>query len=232
MLQQLLDQQRQDRLAAEEARRAQEAKLAELQAHQLQLQRDAARDKTESEQRMLLMFDRITQRSDAHIQQLQQGLMGVVGMVSQLITHSGLDPRQFLTVQSSAAASLLASAPATAAGSSQTSTLAPLQFSVSTGPATLPVPATFAAGSSSQAAPAVEQSGMTATATETTTVTAAPLTETAQSLPDPTPETAPGSASASVSTSSAAAHADSQSPTDEPDVTEQFRVEPRQSPTP
>ena len=67
LLQQLVTQQREDRIAQEEARRAHEAQLAAIQ-------REAARD--------------------AQFQQMQQGMMAMFGMISQLYSHTGLAPQQ------------------------------------------------------------------------------------------------------------------------------------------
>jgi hypothetical protein len=40
------------------------------------------------------MLDRVTQQQDAQIQQMQQGMFAMFGMVQQLITHTGLVPQQ------------------------------------------------------------------------------------------------------------------------------------------
>jgi hypothetical protein len=66
LLQQLIQQQREDRLAAEEAHKASEARFA-------QLQQEAARDRVVADERFAGLLDRVTQRQDAQIQQMQQG---------------------------------------------------------------------------------------------------------------------------------------------------------------
>jgi hypothetical protein len=53
-------------LAAEEARRALEAQFA-------QLQQEAAHDRAAADERFVGLLDRVTQRQDAQIQQMQQG---------------------------------------------------------------------------------------------------------------------------------------------------------------
>jgi hypothetical protein len=79
----LLQQQREDRLAAEEARRASEARFA-------QLQQEAARDRATADERFAGLLHRVTQQQDAQIQQMQQGMFAMFSMVQQLITHTGL----------------------------------------------------------------------------------------------------------------------------------------------
>jgi hypothetical protein len=85
LLQQLIQQQREDRLAAEEARRASEARFA-------QLQQEAAHDRATADERFAGLLDRVTQRQNAQIQQMQQGMFAMFGMVQQLLTHTGLVP--------------------------------------------------------------------------------------------------------------------------------------------
>jgi hypothetical protein len=88
LLQQLIQQQREDRLVAEEARRAaEEARFA-------QLQQEAARDRAAADEKFAGLLDRVTQWQDAQIQQMQQGMFAMFGMVQQLITHTGLVPQQ------------------------------------------------------------------------------------------------------------------------------------------
>jgi hypothetical protein len=87
LLQQLIQQQREDKLAAEEARKAAEARFA-------QLQQEAARDRAATDERFVGLLDRVTQRQDAQIQQMQQGMFALFGMVQQLLTHTGLVPQQ------------------------------------------------------------------------------------------------------------------------------------------
>jgi hypothetical protein len=87
LLQQLVTQQREDRLAQEEARRAHEAQLAAIQ-------REAARERAATEERFVGLIDRVSQRTDAQFQQMQQGMMVMFGMISQLYSHTGLAPQQ------------------------------------------------------------------------------------------------------------------------------------------
>jgi hypothetical protein len=75
-------------LVAEEARRAaEEARFA-------QLQQEAARDRAAADEKFAGLLDRVTQWQDAQIQQMQQGMFAMFGMVQQLITHTGLVPQQ------------------------------------------------------------------------------------------------------------------------------------------
>jgi thioredoxin-like negative regulator of GroEL len=71
--------------AAEEARRASEARFA-------QLKQEAAHDRATADERLTGLLDRITQWQDAQIQQMQQGMFAMFGMVHPLITHTGLVP--------------------------------------------------------------------------------------------------------------------------------------------
>jgi len=87
LLQQLVTQQREDRIAQEEARRAHEAQLAAIQ-------REAARERAAAEERFVGLIDRVSQRTDAQFQQMQQGMMAMFGMITQLYTHTGLAPQQ------------------------------------------------------------------------------------------------------------------------------------------
>ena len=68
LLQQLVTQQREDRIAQEEARRAHEAQIAAIQ-------REAARERAAKEERFFGLIDRVSQRTDAQFQQMQQGMM-------------------------------------------------------------------------------------------------------------------------------------------------------------
>jgi hypothetical protein len=79
-------QQREDRLAQEEARRAHEAQLAAIQ-------REAARERAATEECFVGLIDRVSQRTDAQFQQMQQGMMAMFGMISQLYSHTGLAPQ-------------------------------------------------------------------------------------------------------------------------------------------
>ena len=63
LLQQLVTQQREDRIAQEEARRAHEAQLAAIQ-------REAARERAAAEERFVGLIDRVSQRTDAQFQQM------------------------------------------------------------------------------------------------------------------------------------------------------------------
>ena len=87
LLQQLVTQQREDRIAQEEARRAHEAQLAAIQ-------REAARERAAPKERFVGLIDRVSQRTDAQFQQMQQGMMAMFGMITQLYTHTGLAPQQ------------------------------------------------------------------------------------------------------------------------------------------
>ena len=87
LLQQLVTQQREDRIAQEEARKAHEAHLAAIQ-------REAARERAVAEERFVGLIDRVSQRTDAQFQQMQQGMMKMFGIITQLYTHTGLAPQQ------------------------------------------------------------------------------------------------------------------------------------------
>jgi hypothetical protein len=52
------------------------------------------------------LLDRVTQRQDAQIQQMQQGMFAMFGMVQQLITHTGLVPQQQAGLQGISAPAL------------------------------------------------------------------------------------------------------------------------------
>jgi hypothetical protein len=93
LLQQLIQQQREDMLAASEARFA-------------QLQPEAARDRAATDERFAGLLDRVTQRQDAQIQQMQQGMFAMFGMVQQLLTHTGLVPQQQTDLQGMSAPAL------------------------------------------------------------------------------------------------------------------------------
>ena len=75
LLQQLVTQQREDRIAQEEARRAHEAQLAAIQ-------REAARERAAAEERFVGLIDRVSQRTDVQFQQMQQGMMAMFGMIT------------------------------------------------------------------------------------------------------------------------------------------------------
>jgi hypothetical protein len=93
LLQQLIQQQREDRLAAEEARRAAEEAHRASESRFAQLQQEAARARVVVDERFAGLLDRVTQRQDAQIQQMQQGMFAMFGMVQQLLTHTGLVPQ-------------------------------------------------------------------------------------------------------------------------------------------
>jgi hypothetical protein len=113
-------------LAAEEARRAiEEAQFA-------QLQQETAHDRAAADERFAGLLDRVTQQQDAQIQQMQQGIFAMFGMVQQLLSHTGLAPRQQAGLQGMSASALaptptLASAPASAP--STVSSLAGISYS-------------------------------------------------------------------------------------------------------
>jgi hypothetical protein len=67
LLQQLIQQQREDRLAAEEARRAAEEARRAAEAQFAQPQQEAARDRAAADERFAGLLDRVTQRQDAQI---------------------------------------------------------------------------------------------------------------------------------------------------------------------
>jgi hypothetical protein len=52
------------------------------------------------------LLDRVTQRQDAQIQQMQQGMFAMFDMVQQLITHTGLVPQQQARLQGMSAPAL------------------------------------------------------------------------------------------------------------------------------
>jgi hypothetical protein len=110
LLQQLIQQQREDRLTAEEVRRATEEARRASEARFAQLQQEAARDRAAANERFAGLLDRVTQRQDAQIQQMQQGMFAMFGMVQQLLTHIELVPQQQTGLQGMSAP---ASAPGT-----------------------------------------------------------------------------------------------------------------------
>jgi hypothetical protein len=67
LLQQLIQQQREDRLAAEKACRAIEEAHRASEARFAQLHLEAARDHATADERFAGLLDRVTQRQDAHI---------------------------------------------------------------------------------------------------------------------------------------------------------------------
>jgi hypothetical protein len=52
------------------------------------------------------LLDRVTQRQDAQIQQMQQDMFAMFGMVQQLITHTGLVLQQQASLQRMSAPAL------------------------------------------------------------------------------------------------------------------------------
>jgi hypothetical protein len=106
LLQQLIQQQREDRLAVEEAHRAAEEARRASEVWFAQLQQEAARDCAVADERFAGLLDRVTQRQDAQIQQMQQGMFAMFGMVQQLITHTGLVLQQQASLQGMSAPAL------------------------------------------------------------------------------------------------------------------------------
>jgi hypothetical protein len=154
LLQQLVTQQREDRRAQEEARRAHEAQLA-------QIQREAARERAATEERFVGLIDRVSQRTDAQFQQMQQGMMAMFGMISQLYSHTGLAPQQ--PAQSGlqgAGAPALAVTPAPASTAPASSTTPEIMFSLSAllGSASRPIFSPLPATSLFQESPSTVQS--------------------------------------------------------------------------
>jgi hypothetical protein len=70
LLQQLIQQQREDRLAAEEVRRAAEEARRASEARFAQLQQEAAHGRAATDERFAGLLDRVTQWQDAQIQQM------------------------------------------------------------------------------------------------------------------------------------------------------------------
>jgi hypothetical protein len=64
----MIQQQREDRLAAEEARRVAEEAHRASEARFAQLQQEAARDRAAADERFAGLLDHVTQRQDAQIQ--------------------------------------------------------------------------------------------------------------------------------------------------------------------
>ena len=63
LLQQIVTQQREDKITQEETRRAHEAQL-------LNIQQEAAKERAATEERFVGLLDRVTQRLDAQFQQM------------------------------------------------------------------------------------------------------------------------------------------------------------------
>ena len=74
-------------MAQEEARRDHEAQLAAIQ-------REAARERVAAKEHFVGLIDRVSQRIDAQFQQMQQGMIVMFRMITQLYTHTGLAPQQ------------------------------------------------------------------------------------------------------------------------------------------
>jgi hypothetical protein len=106
LLQQLIQQQREDRLTAEEAHRAAEEARRASEARFAQLQQETACDRATADERFAGLLDRISQWQDAQIQQMQQGMFAMFGMVQQLITHTRLVPQQLVGLQGMSAPAL------------------------------------------------------------------------------------------------------------------------------
>ena len=54
------------------------------------IQREAARERAAAEERFAGLLDRVTQTTNAQLQQLQQGMTAMIGVMSQLVAHTGL----------------------------------------------------------------------------------------------------------------------------------------------
>ena len=134
LLQQLVTQQREDRIAQEEARRAHKAQLAAIQ-------REAARERAAAKERFVGLIDRVSQRTDAQFQQMQQGMMAMFGMITQLYTHTGLAPQQPGLQGVGAPQLVVTPAPATSATPETTFSMSALLGSASR-PLFSPLPAT------------------------------------------------------------------------------------------
>ena len=90
LLQQMVEQQRQDRLAAEQARAEQAARLVELQQQQQEMQRQIARERREDTDRLTGLIDQMHQRTLDQQQQTQQAMMGILGLITNLYTQTGI----------------------------------------------------------------------------------------------------------------------------------------------
>jgi hypothetical protein len=106
LLQQLIQQQREDRLTAEKAHRAAEEARRASEARFAQLQQETARDRATADERFAGLLDRISQWQDAQIQQMQQGMFAMFGKVQQLISHIRLVPQQLVGLQGMSAPAL------------------------------------------------------------------------------------------------------------------------------
>jgi hypothetical protein len=93
-------------LAAEEARRVAEEAHKASEARFAQLQQEAARDRAAADERFAGLLDGVTQRQDAQIQQMQQDMFAMFGMIQQLLTHTGLVPQQQTCLQGMSAPAL------------------------------------------------------------------------------------------------------------------------------
>jgi hypothetical protein len=106
LLQQLIQQHREDMLTAEEAHRAAEEARKASEARFAQLQQEATHNCATADERFVGLLDCVTQQQDAQIQQMQQGMFAMFGMVQQLVTHTGLVPQQQAGLQGMSAPAL------------------------------------------------------------------------------------------------------------------------------
>jgi hypothetical protein len=74
------------------------------------------------------LLDRVTQRQDAQIHQMQQGMFAMFSMVQQLPFHTGLAPQQQAGLQGMSALAL-ALTPTSASAPSTMSSLAEISYS-------------------------------------------------------------------------------------------------------
>ena len=54
------------------------------------IQREAARERATAEERFAGLLDRVSQTTNAQLQQIQQGMTAMMGVMTQLIAHTGL----------------------------------------------------------------------------------------------------------------------------------------------
>jgi hypothetical protein len=67
---------------------------------------EVAHDRATTDERFAGLLDRVTQWQDSQIQQMQQGMFAMFGMVQQLITRTGLVPQQQAGLQGMSASAL------------------------------------------------------------------------------------------------------------------------------
>jgi hypothetical protein len=64
------------------------------------IQREAARERAATEEHFVGLIDRVSQRTDAQFQQMQQGMMAMFGMISQLDSpRSSQDSQAFRALE-------------------------------------------------------------------------------------------------------------------------------------